>query len=293
MKHVTRRNFAWQMAGLAATTRLRAADRVSVVAHPWVYAAPLPGYDLTPVLDTVFSDLQYAGVDGLELMHTALRHDDAVSRIGELSRKYGVPVTGTSYEANMWNREEHAAILPDATRVIERAAKLGGHTFGTSVGDARRRKTPRELDAQAELVRKLMRVCSDNGVVLNLHNHIYEVKDDEHDLKGTLARIPESKLGPDLDWLIGAHVDPVDFLRRYRDRIVYAHVRDRKADGVWPEAMGEGATDFAAIGREFHHMHFHGSMAIELAHPTGFRTTRPLRESIKTSREYVRRVMGY
>jgi len=29
-------------------------------------------------------------------------------------------------------------------------------------------------------------------VVLNLHNHTYEVADGEHDLNGTLARLPTS-----------------------------------------------------------------------------------------------------
>jgi hypothetical protein len=31
-------------------------------------------------------------------------------------------------------------------------------------------------------------------VVLNLHNHTYEVADGEHDLKGTLARLPEARV---------------------------------------------------------------------------------------------------
>jgi len=108
-----------------------------------------------------------------------------------------------------------------------------------------------------------------------------------------VARIPGVKLGPDLDWLIAAGVDPVDFLRRYRGRIVYMHLRDRKADGLWPEALGEGATDFAAIGRELRSQNYSGDMAIELAHPPDLQLTRPLRESWKMSRNYVRRVMGY
>ena len=32
--------------------------------------------------------MSYAGLDGIELMHTALRPKDAVERIGELSRKH-------------------------------------------------------------------------------------------------------------------------------------------------------------------------------------------------------------
>ena len=278
---------------LAAVPALPDGPRIRVGAHPWVYAAPLPGYDITPVLDRIFADLSYAGVDGVELMDTALRHADVVPRVRDLSRRYSLPVIGASYQAPMWNREKHAEIVEDARAVIGRIAEVSGHTLGTSVGDARRKKTAAELDAQAEMLRKLTEICVANGVVLNLHKHIYEVQDDEYDLRGTLARIPDAKLGPEIDWLVGAKVDPVSFIHRYGARIVYAHLRDRKADGVWSEAMGEGAIDYAAVGRALHEAKFSGTLAIELAHSAGFTPTRPLRESFKLSREYVRRVMGY
>lgn len=278
---------------LAAVPALANEPKIKVGAHPWVYAAPLPGYDITPVLDRIFADFSYAGVDGVELMDTAMRHTDVVPRVRDLSRRYNLPVIGASYQAPMWNRERHTEIMEDARAVIGRIAEVGGHTLGTSVGDARRTKTAAELDAQAEMLRKLTGICAENGVVLNLHNHIYEVRDDEYDLRGTLARIPDAKLGPDIDWLVGAKVEPVSFVHRYGGRIVYAHLRDRKADGVWSEAMGEGVIDYAAIGRALRETNFSGTLAIELAHPEGFKPTRPLRESFKLSREYVRHVMGY
>ena len=290
---LARRTFLQSIPAVVATGLPPAPKKVTVAAHAWVYAAPLPKHDFTPVLDQIFADLTYAGIEAIELMHVALRHKDSVERIGELSRKHRLPVIGTSYEAPMWNRDEHAAIFDDASAVIERVARLGGHTLGTSVGDARRKKTAGELDAQAELVRKLTSVCRSHGVVLNLHNHIYEVANNEYDLKGTLERIPDAKLGPDLDWLTGAGVDPVDFLKHHSSRIVYAHLRDRSRDGTWTEAMGEGAIDYAAIGTQLKRMNFYGDLAIELAHPRGFQLTRPLRESWKISRDYVRKVMAY
>lgn len=264
-----------------------------VAAHPWVYAATQPKYDIYPILEGIFADMSYAGIEAIELMHTALRPKDAVERIGGLSRKNKLPVLGTSFEGKMWDKASHRAVLDDAGTVVERLTKLGGRTFGVSVGDAGRRKTPEELDAQAALLRKLINLCEDHRVVLNLHNHIYEVANDEYDLKGTLVRIPDARLGPDLDWLKGADIDPVDFIHRYAPRIVYCHLRDRKADGVWAEAIGEGATDFTAIGRALREAGFEGDVAIELAHPAGFRPTRPLRESLKISREYVKKTMGW
>ena len=197
-----------------------------------------------------------------------------------------------SFEGAMWDRSRHAEVLSDAQLLIPRLEKLGGKTLGTSVGHAPKPKTPEQLDAQAELLRKLITLCNDHGIVLNLHNHTYEVENQLHDLKGTLARIPDVKLGPDLNWLIRGGVDPVQFIHDHGEQIVFLHLRDQKADGKWSEAMGEGCTDFGAIGKALHDVHFSGVAVIELAHEGGFKPTRPLRESLKMSREFVRRDHG-
>ena len=149
------------------------------------------------------------------------------------------------------------------------------------------------MDAQAELIKKITAVAREHSITLNLHNHIYEVNDGEYDLKGTLARVPDAKLGPDLDWLTGAGVDPAKFIRSYSDRIVYMHLRDRKSDGSWSEALGEGTIDYKHVAQTLREVGFSGDAAIELAHPAGFKLTRPLRESWKISREYVRHVFGW
>ncbi len=278
---------------LNAAQEFLAAAKVVVGAHPWVYAATQPEYDITPVLPAIFADMKYAGMAGIELMHTALRPDDSVQRIGELVEKHGLPVIGTSFGGAMWDRTKHHEVLEDAERVVTRLARLGGRTLGTSVGHAPGRKTPEQLDAQADVLRKMIALCSTHSVVLNLHNHTYEVVDDLHDLKGTLQRIPDVKLGPDLNWLVRGGVDPVAFIRRYGRQIVFLHLRDQKADGRWSEAMGEGDMDYAAIGAALREINFRGDAVIELAHERNFKPTRPLRESLKISREFVRTTLGY
>jgi len=267
--------------------------KILVGAHLWVYAATQPGYDPTPVMEDVFADVSAAGLDCLELMHVALSHEDAVPRIGALIRKYKLPVIGTSFGGPMWNREEHAAVYRDAETVVSRVAALGGRTLGVSVGEAPKPKTDEQLDAQADLLRRLMALCSRHQVVLNLHNHTYEVENGERDLKGTLARIADIKLGPDLNWLVRAGVDPVDFILRYGNRIVFLHLRDQKPDGKWSEAMGEGSMDYVAIGKALRKINFTGDAMIELAFENNFKPTRPLRETWRMSREYVRETMGF
>jgi sugar phosphate isomerase/epimerase len=269
------------------------ARKVTVGAHPWVYAATQPRYDIYPILDRIFEDMAAAGLDGIELMHTALRPDGAVERIAELSRQHALPVLGTSFGGNMWDRTAHKAILEEAELVVARLAKVGGRTLGTSVGATPAPKTADQLDAQADLLRGITVLCTAHGVVLNLHNHTYEVKDGLHDLLGTLARLPDARLGPDLNWLLRGGVDPAGFIRRFGGQIVFLHLRDQKADGTWSEALGEGAMDYAAIGQALREVGFAGDAVIELAHERGFTLTRPLRESLRLSREFVRDALGY
>ena len=273
--------------------KTRSERKILVGAHPWVYAATQPNYDIYPVLDQIFADMSYAGLDGIELMHTALRYPDAVERIAALSKKHNLPVIGTSFGGAMWDRAQHEAVFEDARVVVTRLAELGGRTLGVSVGKAPQTKTAAQLDAQAELLRRIINLCRDNGVELNLHNHTYEVEDGMHDLAGTIARIPEVKLGPDLNWLLRGGVDPVDFIEAYGESIVFLHIRDQNADGTWSEAVGEGSMDYVAIGKALRAVSFSGDVVIELAHEGNFKTTRPLRDSLRMSRANVKKTMGF
>jgi len=266
--------------------------KVPVYAHLWVYASRYPpDWDCTPILDDVFSDLKYAGLEGVEVMEVLLRHSDAVTRFNDLIHKHELPVSGTSYYGDMWNKNEHQKILEDVELVVERLHLVGGTIFGITVGDAKHIKTEDELDAQAELLKKIITVCEKNKVEPNLHNHTFEVTNGLHDLKGTLKRIPDIKLGPDLNWLVRAGVDPVWFIKTYGHQMVYMHIRDQLANGKWTEAVGEGVTDFPAIAKALKEINYHEKAAIELAFDEPPKN--PIREDWKKSREYVRKVFEW
>jgi sugar phosphate isomerase/epimerase len=269
------------------------ADKVIVGAHPWVYAATRRPREISPILEQIFSDMSYAGYEGVELMPDALGDEASTAQVRELSDKYSLPVIGTSWGGAMWDRTKHEHILAEANALLPRLASVGGRTLGTSVGRTPEPKTDEQLDAQADVLKQLIALCEQHGVVLNLHNHTYEVENGEHDVGGTLARVPDVRLGPDLNWLLRGGVDPVDFIRRHADRIVFLHLRDEQADGRWPEAMGEGSMDYGAIGEALREIGFTGDAVVELAHEADFEPTRPLRESLKMSREYVRETLGF
>ena len=295
----TRRNFLKRSVAvggaLAAGTYLFGCSgpaKVRVSGHLWIYASKFPpNWDSTPVLDQVFSDFKFAGIEGVELMEVNLRHKEAVTNLNGLVEKYNIPVTGSSYGGDMWNKDEHPKILDDVALVVNRLHEVDGKNFGITVGNARRMKTEEELDAQAELLIKILKICEEKDVLANLHNHTFEVENDLHDLKGTLARVPDIKLGPDLNWLVRGGVDPVSFIKTYGRRIVYMHIRDQTADGTWTEAVGEGVTNFAAIANALKEIDYTGEAAIELASHVPPRN--PMKENWKKSRDHVRRVFGW
>lgn len=267
---------------------------IPVGAHVWVYAKNLPGRDVSPILDKIFSDMKYAGMDGIELMEKPFRNPETAGLIGELITRYGIPVIGTSYGENMWDPSRHNEILEDVENIMDNMATVKARTFGTSVGHPSGRvKTEEELDSQAELLKKLIDIGERNGIVLNLHNHTYEVENNMFDLRGTMKRIPGIKLGPDLNWLLRAGVDPIAFLNEFRDNIVFLHLRDQLSDGRWSESVGEGDVDFKEIKEALDNIQFKGDIIIELAHENDFIPTRPIRESLKMSRDHVRKTMGY
>lgn len=267
-------------------------QNVKISGHIWVYASNFPpDWDCTPIIEQAFADFQYAGLSGMEIMEVNLRHKDAASYLSGLAKQYQIPITGASYGADMWNRAMQQEILDDAEQVINRLNQLGGETLGVSVGDAGRLKTEAELDAQADLLKKLIQICEKYKVVLNLHNHIYEVQNDLYDLKGTLSRIPDIKLGPDLNWLLRAAVDPVWFINTYGRQIVYMHIRDQDSNHKWTETVGGGVTDFKAIAMALDKQNFKGRAAIELAFDRP--PVHALKEDWKNSLQYVRKTFDW
>lgn len=268
--------------------------KLFVGAHVWIYASTQPEYDVSNILPQIFSDMKYAGLDGVETMEHPLRKEATTKIISELIEQFSLPLLGTSYGAEMWDKSKHTEILEDVENIMGNMSKVKARTFGTSVGHPSGRvKTEDELDAQAELLKKLIAIGKKNGVVLNLHNHTYEVENNLFDLKGTLKRIPDIKLGPDLNWLLRAKVNPISFLKEYKNNIIFIHLRDQLNNGKWPESLGEGDIDFKEIGNTLETIDFAGDLVIELAHEGDFVPTRPIKESLKMSRESMRKSMGY
>ena len=266
---------------------------VLVGAHPWIYTASLGDHDITPILETIFQDMIYAGMDGIEMMEQPLRSHQVTLQIQDLVNKYGLPVIGTTYEADMWDKSRHAGIVDDVDLITDNLGRLEGRTMGISVGLAPEKKSNRQLDDQAELVRQLISMCQLKGITLHFHNHGYTVENDMYDLKEMLKRIPDLKLGPDIGGLVEAGVNPEKFIKQYEEKIVFYHLSDLNENGLHSESIGEGDIDLKLIGKTIRKVKFSGDLIIELKYDEGFEPTRPIRDSLRMSREHIRNNLGY
>lgn len=298
----SRRNFIKNSSSLAgafilnglspASSFIEKKARVELDGHLWVYASRFPpDWDCTPILDEAFSDLKYAGFAKIELMEAILKHEGAVQRLQDLSSKHSLPIAGTSYYGDMWDKNQQQRIWEDIELVLQRLHEVGGTMIGLTVGDAKRVKTEDELDTQAETLKNILRLCEKYNIAPNLHNHTFEVVNNLHDLQGTLKRIPDIKLGPDLNWLVRGGVDPVWFIKTYGHQLVYMHIRDQYADGKWTEAVGEGTTDFPAIAKALKEINYRGRAAVELAFDA--LPKNPVRVNWQKSRAYVKKTFGW
>jgi sugar phosphate isomerase/epimerase len=132
------------------------------------------------------------------------------------------------------------------------------------------------------------------GIQFVFHNHDYEFKPMEGSfgfaelMKDTSASLVKLEL--DLYWLTQAGQDPAAMLRRYADRAVLVHLKDRMANAPTSYTMDE-PQHFTELGR--------GAIAwpalLRQARQQGIRyafldqddTTLPIEESMRQSHEYL------
>lgn len=100
-------------------TRKKNRSKIIVGAHVWVYAASQPGYDVSPILSQIFSDLAYAGFDGVETMEHPLRSEVYTKQIIELSEQHKVKLIGCSYTGQMWDKTRHNKIYEDVDLISQ------------------------------------------------------------------------------------------------------------------------------------------------------------------------------
>lgn len=204
-------------------------------------------------------EAELLGYEGIELFDgDLLAWLEAAGTIA--TRRLDVAGVYSSYQFvydDLWKDELHKLrrVCSAATRAPTRNLILGGGAVrSTGVSDGDVMTLAARLDEAAA-------VAADHGLAAHFHPHpaAGEYSADR------LSRIIEtSTIGicPDLAVLGKAGIDPVDFIKTYRERITYVHVKDyRSGEDI---EVGLGELDLAAVASHLVETKHPGWVVIEL-----------------------------
>lgn len=96
---------------------------------------------------------------------------------------------------------------------------------------------------------------AEQGIAIGWHNHDFEIQDagnGQSVLDAMLSGGPDLKLELDLAWVLVGGSDPLDYIKKYADKISSVHIKDRAPAGQcededgWAD-VGHGTMDWPAI----------------------------------------------
>jgi inosose dehydratase len=251
------------------------------------------GRPFEEALDAIFGQVRAAGYEGIELPLALCGTPEGVQRVGDLLARHGLQLPsvyagGVLYDDSA--SETTWAVLEQAAE----AKQLGirSLTFNPAPRPEGT-KTDQELRDQARRLDQLGQQVQSRGLNLALHFHAPELRDDGRELWADLEGSTQANVGLclDVDWAWRGGIEPLRILERYGDRLNSLHVRDARA-GIWSQALGEGAYDYAPIFRRLRDLGFDGWINVELADEPGTVWTRSVAENLQRSRDWLRAQLG-
>ena len=172
------------------------------------------------------------------------------------------------------------------------------------------------FDQIVELFTKVGKMLKENGIQMLYHNHDFEFHKigDEYILDKLFASVPADLMNPQIDtcWVRYAGLNPVDYVRRYKDRVSIIHFKDyiclnpdgtpvceslgqeakpkvssHADNGFEFRSLGDGAQDFPALLEVAEEVD-----ACMLVVEQDFAVDRTPMEAAQRSLDYLKRILG-
>lgn len=235
----------------------------------------------------IFQACADSGLDAVEI--------DADPERLRLLRDYGLAVSASYIGLQLHDTYEplEAALLPYA----ERLAAAGGADLLVNAdpygGWKQPLPKPEDLvKRQGENLSRLAEQASRLGLQLSLHNHAADRHNAEADLRSVIDFAdPSVGLCVDTGWAHVAGCDPIDWIRRYPERIKACHLRNQR--GSTPtEDLTEGDIDFLALTGALTEIGYEGWLALELWHPPTTNAVRSMEDDVRRSIDYLKVFIG-
>lgn len=202
------------------------------------------GYDCVEVMcwPVGKADRRYAGVTHLDVMEM---DDSAVRRVTELTKKYGVAMSGLGYYPNALSpdADESVQAVAHIRRVISAASRLGINRMNTFIGRDWLKSVEDNFQRFVEVWRPIISFAREEGVNVGIENCPMLFSKDEWPGGKNLAHspaiwrrmfeaIPEQNFGLNYDpsHLVWQQMDYLAPMREFADRLHHVHAKDVRVD---------------------------------------------------------------
>ena len=145
----------------------------------------------------------------------------------------------------------HANVVGNLDAELEYMQTVGAKNIACAgIGDFNSRENVLRI---AELFNRIGEKCEAAGIHFSYHNHSHEFNRDERGewLLDILYENTDPKLVNvqlDVCWALVGGADPVEYLRKYRDRVKMVHMKEVKTVAPYEgTAIGMGLVDFPGI----------------------------------------------
>jgi inosose dehydratase len=269
--HLSRRTFLAGLGAAAATSALpsfAAPGRMSQIRFG--YAAITWGDEVRQAVD----DIASVGYPGIQLRANAL----TVFKAGELKDLLAQhKLTFVALSSG-----EVSLDMPEESQIAKHVAnaqfvKESGGLYLQILDQLKsypRSATPDECKRLGKLLSELGKRTSDLGIPLGYHNHLNTLSE----MPANLDLIMENadpkyvKVEFDTAHYVAGGGDPVHAIEKYRDRLLFLHLKDVRDLPDDPKArypfqfveLGRGRVDFPAVFAELDRIKFHGWAVVEL-----------------------------
>jgi inosose dehydratase len=179
------------------------------------------------------------------------------------------------------------AINKTTTDMADVAAEMGAESGWLCLFE-------KDQKTAADVTKKLTRAFEQKGMKVAVHPH---VRSNAENLKqlDNLLKVSKADVCFDTAHLEALRIDLPKFIRKYRDNIVLAHIKDLR-DHVDPAKidydrdfvdLGEGVVDFEAVMEAFKDTGYKGWLMVEVDFPH----KDSMAESAKTNYKYLKKLL--
>jgi inosose dehydratase len=235
-----------------------------VFGHPVGVTSLKDSWYLTPG-DTLATlrEVAAAGYEGVELFDgNVAEFADDLGALRAGLEEAGIALVGVYTGANLVYPEILDEELWRVRQASRWAAELGAEHLVVG-GGAQRTQPPTDADYAnlAAALDEIASIAAADGVTASFHPHLTTIAESPEQVERVFG---SSRISfcPDTGHLQAGGGDPVEMVRRYRDRIPYVHIKDLDAAGGFVP-LGEGVLDVDGVVAVLQETGFDGWLTVE------------------------------